>query len=112
MDPRLIAFARLLQIMDELRERCPWDQKQTFETLRNLTIEETYEMADAITDKDYSGLEGELGDFLMSKASSTKFATNSFTAIRTSTATPKPKTKKPLKPTGKNSNSRKAKNRY
>ena len=65
MDPRLIAFARLLQIMDELRERCPWDQKQTFETLRNLTIEETYEMADAITDKDYSGLEGELGDLFL-----------------------------------------------
>ena len=53
MDPRLAAFARLLQIMDELRAQCPWDQKQTFETLRNLTIEETYEMADAITDKDY-----------------------------------------------------------
>ena len=44
MDPRLIAFSRLLQIMDELRERCPWDQKQSFDTLRNLTIEETYEM--------------------------------------------------------------------
>lgn len=65
MDSRLIAFARLLQIMDELRERCPWDQKQTFETLRNLTIEETYEMADAITDKDYAGLEGELGDLFL-----------------------------------------------
>lgn len=65
MDPRLIAFSRLLTIMDELRERCPWDQKQTFETLRNLTIEETYEMADAITDKDYSSLEGELGDLFL-----------------------------------------------
>jgi XTP/dITP diphosphohydrolase len=65
MDSRLIAFARLLQIMDELRERCPWDQKQTFETLRNLTIEETYEMADAITDKDYAGFEGELGDLFL-----------------------------------------------
>ena len=65
MDTRLIAFARLLQIMDELRERCPWDQKQTFETLRNLTIEETYEMADAITEKDYTGLEGELGDLFL-----------------------------------------------
>lgn len=65
MDPRLTAFARLLQIMDELRERCPWDQKQTFETLRNLTIEETYEMADAITDKDYPSLEGELGDLFL-----------------------------------------------
>lgn len=65
MDPRLIAFERLLNIMDDLRERCPWDQKQTFETLRNLTIEETYEMADAITDKDYAGLEGELGDVFL-----------------------------------------------
>lgn len=65
MDPRLTAFARLLDIMDELRERCPWDQKQTFESLRNLTIEETYEMADAITDKDYPSLEGELGDLFL-----------------------------------------------
>lgn len=65
MDPRLVAFARLLQIMDELRAQCPWDQKQTFETLRNLTIEETYEMADAITDKDYKSLEGELGDLFL-----------------------------------------------
>ena len=65
MDPRLIAFERLLNIMDDLRERCPWDQKQTFETLRNLTIEETYELADAITDKDYAGLEGELGDVFL-----------------------------------------------
>lgn len=65
MDPRLLAFSRLLQIMDELRERCPWDQKQTFETLRQLTIEETYEMADAITDKDYPSLEGELGDLFL-----------------------------------------------
>jgi XTP/dITP diphosphohydrolase len=51
--------------MDELREQCPWDQKQTFETLRQLTIEETYEMADAITDKDYPSLEGELGDLFL-----------------------------------------------
>lgn len=65
MDQRLLAFSRLLQIMDELREQCPWDQKQTFETLRQLTIEETYEMADAITDKDYPSLEGELGDLFL-----------------------------------------------
>lgn len=65
MDPRLLAFSRLLQIMDELREQCPWDQKQTFETLRQLTIEETYEMVDAITDKDYPSLEGELGDLFL-----------------------------------------------
>jgi XTP/dITP diphosphohydrolase len=65
MDPRLLAFFRLLQIMDELREQCPWDRKQTFETLRQLTIEETYEMADAITDKDYPSLEGEIGDLFL-----------------------------------------------
>ena len=65
MDSTLLAFGRLLQIMDELREQCPWDQKQTFETLRQLTIEETYEMADAITDKDYPSLEGELGDLFL-----------------------------------------------
>ena len=65
MDKRLIAFERLLTIMDELREQCPWDQKQTMESLRHLTIEETYEMADAITDKDYPGLEGELGDLFL-----------------------------------------------
>jgi XTP/dITP diphosphohydrolase len=65
MDPRLLAFSRLLKIMDELREQCPWDQKQTFETLRQLTIEETYEMADAITDQDYMSLESELGDLFL-----------------------------------------------
>ena len=65
MDERLIAFERLLKIMDELRDQCPWDQKQTFETLRNLTIEETYEMADAITAQDYQSLKGELGDLFL-----------------------------------------------
>lgn len=65
MDERLLAFERLLKIMDELREQCPWDQKQTFESLRNLTIEETYEMADAITSKDYQSLKGELGDLFL-----------------------------------------------
>ena len=49
MDLRLQAFERLLNIMDELREKCPWDKKQTLESLRNLTIEETYELADAIS---------------------------------------------------------------
>ena len=53
MDPRLAAFERLLNIMDDLREKCPWDKKQTFESLRTLTIEETYELADAISQKDY-----------------------------------------------------------
>jgi len=51
--------------MDELREKCPWDRKQTFESLRNLTIEETYELADAILDKDIDGIKEELGDLLL-----------------------------------------------
>lgn len=59
------AFARLLTIMDELREQCPWDRKQTFETLRNLTIEETYELADAILDQDTDGIREEIGDLLL-----------------------------------------------
>ncbi len=65
MDDRLIAFERLLNIMDELREKCPWDKKQTFETLRPLTIEETYELADAITDNDLASLKGEIGDLFL-----------------------------------------------
>ena len=65
MDPRLQAFERLLTIMDDLREKCPWDKKQTFETLRPLTIEEMYEMTDAILDKDFLELEGELGDLFL-----------------------------------------------
>ena len=50
---QLAAFGRLLDIMDELREQCPWDKKQTLESLRHLTIEETYELADAILDNDF-----------------------------------------------------------
>lgn len=65
MDERLLAFQRLLTIMDDLRAKCPWDMKQTFETLRPLTIEEMYEMTDAILDKDYKELEGELGDLFL-----------------------------------------------
>ena len=49
------AFERLVHIMDDLREKCPWDRKQTVESLRSLTIEETYELADAITDQNWSG---------------------------------------------------------
>lgn len=59
------SFQRLVTIMDELREKCPWDKKQTIETLRHLTIEETYELADAITDKDWQGIKEELGDLLL-----------------------------------------------
>ena len=59
------AFARLIQIMDDLREKCPWDKKQTIQTLRQLTIEETYELADAITDNDWKGIREEIGDLLL-----------------------------------------------
>jgi MazG family protein len=58
-------FMRLVQIMDELREKCPWDRKQTIETLRHLTIEETYELTDAITDQNWAGIREELGDLLL-----------------------------------------------
>jgi MazG family protein len=59
------AFIRLVGIMDDLREKCPWDKKQTEQTLRPLTIEETYELADAITDKDWKGIKEELGDLML-----------------------------------------------
>ncbi len=65
MKDKLQAFQRLLTIMDELREKCPWDRKQTFESLRNLTIEETYELADAILEKDIKGIKEELGDLML-----------------------------------------------
>lgn len=65
MDQRLAAFQRLLDIMDDLREKCPWDKKQTLETLRPLTIEETYELADAIIDNDLNSLKGEIGDLFL-----------------------------------------------
>jgi len=65
MKKELEAFDRLLNIMDELREKCPWDQKQTIETLRTLTIEETYELADAIIKNDLKELKKELGDLLL-----------------------------------------------
>lgn len=58
-------FLRLVTIMDELREKCPWDKKQTIQTLRHLTIEETYELADAIDTEDWAGIKEELGDLLL-----------------------------------------------
>ena len=61
----LKAFERLLDIMDELREKCPWDKKQTLESLRHLTIEETYELGDAILDNDLPEIKKELGDLLL-----------------------------------------------
>ena len=62
---QLEAFDRLLDIMDDLRAKCPWDKKQTFESLRHLTIEETYELGDAILDKDLQEIKKELGDLLL-----------------------------------------------
>jgi XTP/dITP diphosphohydrolase len=65
VDPRLAAFGRLLTIMDELREQCPWDRKQTMESLRPLTIEEMYELADAILKNDLEEVKKELGDVML-----------------------------------------------
>jgi MazG family protein len=59
------SFLRLVKIMDELREQCPWDKKQTIQTLRHLTIEETYELADAVDTNDWNGIKEELGDLLL-----------------------------------------------
>ena len=65
MEPVANSFLALVKIMDELRAQCPWDKKQTIHTLRPLTIEETYELADAITDNDWRGVKEELGDLLL-----------------------------------------------
>jgi MazG family protein len=59
------SFLKLVSIMDDLREKCPWDRKQTIQSLRQLTIEETYELADAITEEDWKGIKEELGDLLL-----------------------------------------------
>jgi XTP/dITP diphosphohydrolase len=65
IEEKLKAFERLLEIMDELREKCPWDREQTLDSLRNLTIEETYELADAIMDQDLEEIRKELGDLIL-----------------------------------------------
>jgi len=62
---QLDSISRLLDVMDELREKCPWDQKQTFESLKSLTIEETFELADAISDNNINEVKNELGDLLL-----------------------------------------------
>lgn len=62
---QLKAFERLLDIMDDLREKCPWDKKQTFQSLRNLTVEEVYELGDAIIENDKNEIKKELGDVLL-----------------------------------------------
>jgi XTP/dITP diphosphohydrolase len=65
MDKRLLAFKRLLDIMDELRAKCPWDKEQTLESLRYLTIEETYELSEAILENDLMEVKKELGDLML-----------------------------------------------
>ncbi len=65
IDKKLESFRRLLTIMDELRQGCPWDREQTMESLRNLTIEETYELVDAVMDGDLTGIREELGDLML-----------------------------------------------
>ncbi|MCK5338264.1 MAG: nucleoside triphosphate pyrophosphohydrolase, partial [Bacteroidales bacterium] len=65
MKKELFEFSRLLEIMDELRGQCPWDKKQTLESLRYLTIEETYELSDAIIEEDLDAVKKELGDLML-----------------------------------------------
>ena len=65
MNTRAEAFEKLIQIMDDLREKCPWDRKQTIQSLRQMTLEESYELADAITESDWTSIKEELGDLLL-----------------------------------------------
>jgi XTP/dITP diphosphohydrolase len=69
------SFVKLVQIMDELREKCPWDKKQTIQSLRQMTIEETYELTDAITNEDWKGIKEELGDLMLHLLFYTKIGT-------------------------------------
>lgn len=80
MEEKKDAFERLLMIMDDLRTKCPWDKKQTLESLRYLTIEETYELSDAILKKDMNEMKGELGDIILHMVFYAKIAseTNEF----------------------------------
>ena len=80
MDPRLQAFERLLNIMDDLRAKCPWDMKQTMESLRHLTIEEVYELSDSIIENDVQEVKNELGDIMLHLVFYSKIAseTNQF----------------------------------
>lgn len=80
MEEKVAAFRRLLEIMDELRLKCPWDQKQTLESIRYLTIEETYELSDAILEKNMEGIRKELGDLMLHLVFYSKIAseTNAF----------------------------------
>jgi len=80
MNEKLVAFERLLIIMDELREKCPWDKKQTMKSLSHLTIEETYELTDAILENDLEEVKKELGDLMLHLVFYSKIAseTNTF----------------------------------
>ena len=73
-DKRLEATARLLEVMNTLRRECPWDREQTFDSLRSNTIEETYELADAITAHNMEGIKEELGDLLFAAVKVARFA--------------------------------------
>ena len=113
----LEAVERLLHIMDDLREQCPWDRKQTFESLRTLTIEETYELADAILEEDKVEISKELGDLLLHIVFYAKIGSetgdfdlssignqiviNSFTVILIFTAILRSKTRRKLNAIGK-----------
>lgn len=77
MEEKVVAFRRLLEIMDELRVKCPWDQKQTLESIRYLTIEETYELSDAILEKNMEGIKKELGDLMLHLVFYSKIASES-----------------------------------
>jgi XTP/dITP diphosphohydrolase len=77
MEEKAAAFRRLLEIMDELRVKCPWDQKQTLESIRYLTIEETYELSDAILEKNMEGMKKELGDLMLHLVFYSKIASES-----------------------------------
>ena len=77
MEEKVAAFRRLLEIMDELRVKCPWDQKQTLESIRYLTIEETYELSDAILEKNMEGIKKELGDLMLHLVFYSKIASES-----------------------------------
>jgi XTP/dITP diphosphohydrolase len=77
MNSALIAFEKLLSIMDELREKCPWDKSQTLKSLRHLTIEETYELSDAIVENDMDEIKKELGDLMLHLVFYSKIASES-----------------------------------
>ncbi len=74
MENKTQAFGRLLTILNELREKCPWDRKQTMDSLRYLSIEELYELSDAILEKDYESIKGEIGDVMLHMAFYAKIA--------------------------------------